>query len=83
MYYVTATDNFLSGWGHAEGKINKVVVECETYTEARTVEHNLSMRGEMRYVNIRSSKPYYNKARYLTSYKTKDDAPAWFRKGGN
>ena len=28
-YYVTATDIFLSGWGKAKDKINKVVIECD------------------------------------------------------
>ena len=25
MYYVTMTDKFMSGWGKARGKINKLV----------------------------------------------------------
>ncbi len=29
MYYVTATDKFMSGWGLAKGRTNKVVVICE------------------------------------------------------
>lgn len=82
-HYVTATDRFMSGWGMSEGKDNKLVVECDTYQEAVIVHDNLSDRDEMKYVNIRSSKPYYNKDRYYTSYKTKEDAPAWFRKEGN
>ena len=35
MYYVTATDKFMSGWGLAENKTNKVVVVCENWQEAR------------------------------------------------
>ena len=37
MYYVTMTDKFMSGWGRAEGKINKFVVECETREKAETI----------------------------------------------
>ena len=29
MYYVTATDKFMSGWGLAKGKTKKVIVICE------------------------------------------------------
>ena len=28
-YYVTMTDKFMSGWGEAAGKVNKLVIECE------------------------------------------------------
>ena len=32
--YVWATDKFLSGWGHAEGKIHKQVAVCENWEQA-------------------------------------------------
>ena len=38
MYYVTMIDNFMSGWGMAKGKTNRLVITCETMTEAMTVE---------------------------------------------
>ena len=29
-YYVSMTDKFFSNWGKARGRINKLVIECET-----------------------------------------------------
>lgn len=38
--YVTMTDNFMSGWGDAEGKINKLSIECDDCDEAEIVAEN-------------------------------------------
>jgi len=35
MLYVTMTDKFMSGWGMAEGKTNKLVLECKNLHEAK------------------------------------------------
>lgn len=73
MYYVTMTDKFLSGWGMAEGKINKLIITCETYQQAETVAKNANERSEMKHVNITEKKPYYSPRTYLTSEKHFDD----------
>ena len=78
-YYVTATDSFLSGWGMAKDKINKIVLECDSMSQAQTVLKNLKKRNEMKYVNICKNKPNYNRSRYLESYKTIDDSPAFYK----
>lgn len=70
MYYVTMTDKFMSGWGCAEGKIAKFVVECETYEQVETIERNAKKREEMKYINITTKKPYYNANRYITTIKS-------------
>lgn len=80
-YYVTMTDSFLSGWGKAEGKINKLIFECDNYDEAETVEQNAENRTDMKYINICTKKPYYNSNKYLTQTKTKEDCPNWYQKG--
>ena len=80
MYWVTMTDNFMSGWGMAEGKINKLVIECETLNEAEIVAENARNRSEMEYVNITTNKPYYNDDKYFTSWKTREDMPRWFKR---
>lgn len=72
MYYVTMTDNFLSGWGMAQNKKNKFIVECETYQQAETIERNAKKRNEMKYVNICSSRPRYG-ANVLESWKKFDE----------
>ena len=79
-YYVTMTDKFLSGWGRAKDKINKVVIECDSLQEAETVAENARNRSDMIRVNIATKKPYYNKDKYLISFRTKSDWPAWFEK---
>jgi hypothetical protein len=77
MYYVTMTDRFLSGWGRADRKTNKLVIACSTYAEAIIVAENAERRGEMKYVNIRSTKPSYPASRYMTSFKDINDYAAW------
>lgn len=79
-YYVTATDIFLSGWGKVKGKINKVIIECNSFEEAEIVAENARSRGDMTRVNIANKKPYYNKDSHLVSFRTKSDWPAWFKK---
>lgn len=81
MIYVTATDKFMSGWGMAEGKINKLVFECETYDEARIVEENLRNRSEIRNVSIRYTKPSYNQSRYYVQFKDKNEYPNFYKEG--
>lgn len=71
--YVTMTDKFLSGWGKAEGKINKLIIICDDYTQAQTIKHNAQKRREMKFINICVNKPNYNKKRFLESWKTYDE----------
>jgi hypothetical protein len=67
--YVTMTDKFMSGWGQAEGLINKYVIECESQQQAQICVKNARLRSEMKYINIVRKKPYYNQSRYLVSLK--------------
>ena len=69
MVYVTMTDTFMSGWGMAENRINKYVVVCDTDTQARTIVKNAGKRREMKYINMRSTKPSYPASKYLTTRK--------------
>ena len=72
-YYVTMTDKFMSGWGVAEGKTNKFVVECNSYEDAQTIERNAKQRDELKYVNICVNKPTYNKSRFVVSLRKFED----------
>ena len=80
-YYVTTTDTFMSGWGCAENKINKLVFICDSYKEALIVKDNAEHRTDQKYINIRSNKPYHllNNDRYLTQIKTKEDYNCWYK----
>lgn len=66
-YYVTMTDKFMSGWGNADGKINKYVIECQSYLDAEIVQRNAYKRPEMKYINIKREKPYYSPKGYIVS----------------
>ena len=68
-YYVTMTDKYLSGWGVSEGKTNKLIIECETIDQAEKIERSARNRSEMRYINIRMTKPHYG-SNVLETWKT-------------
>lgn len=80
-YYVTMTDKFMSGWGEADGKINKLIFECDSRQEAHIVAENAEARGDQKYINILASKPYYTPSRYYAQTKTKEEYPAWYEAG--
>jgi hypothetical protein len=71
-FFVTMTDKFMSGWGMAKGKINKLIIECETLQQAEQIERAARKRSEMRYVNIRTTKPRYG-SNVLESWKCWQD----------
>lgn len=70
--YVTMTDKFMSGWGMAANKTNKLIIVCDTWQQAETIERNANKRSEMKYINICSNKPRYG-ANVLESWKTFDE----------
>jgi len=80
-YYVTMTDSFMSGWGKAREKINKLIFECDSYEQAEIVADNANNRTDQKYVNICVNKPYYNKNRYYPQTKTIEDCPNWYKQG--
>jgi hypothetical protein len=77
-YYVSMTDKFMSGWGEAKAKINKLVFVCESYEEAIIVRDNARNRTDQIYINICGNKPYYNKERYYTQFKDKESYDSWY-----
>ena len=79
QYWVAMTDKFMSGWGHAKNKTNKLVLSCRDYKEAEIVEQNARDRDEMIYINICTRKPYYNQKYYYTSYHGEHDYGTWYR----
>lgn len=81
MIYVTMTDTFMSGWGMAKGKINKLIFECETKEQADIVYQNALNRSDTKYVNMTTKKPYYSPSRYYAQTKTIKDYPDWYKRG--
>ena len=39
-FYVTMTDKFMSGWGNAANKTNKLIIECDSYQDAELIQKN-------------------------------------------
>lgn len=77
-YYVTMTDKFMSGWGMAQGRINKLVIECETIEQAQQIEIAAHRRSEMRRINLCLHKPRYDESTTLTTIKHWNDlGPVW------
>ena len=74
-YFVTMTDRFMSGWGAADGKTAKYVVECDTIEQARQIERVAKYhREEMCYVHIANKEPrFYPLRRYQVTRKHWDD----------
>ena len=79
MVYVTMTDKFMSGWGMAKGITNKLVIECENRMQAEKIADCANSRSEMKYINIRYSKPSYNSNKYLTSWKVYSQMTGWIK----
>lgn len=68
--YVTMTDKFMSGWGMAQGKVSKFIIECNNWEQAETIERNARKRSEMKYINICITKPRYNSRTTVESWRT-------------
>ena len=80
-YYVTMTDKFMSGWGKADGRINKLIFICNDYQEAEIVMDNAKARSEMKYINICINAPRYDESRYYAQFKTREDSANWYKQG--
>jgi len=55
-YYVTCLDTFLSGWGEADGKANRLILPCQDFAEAEVVCDNARGRSDMKSVHIHTGK---------------------------
>lgn len=74
-YFVSMTDNFMSGWGAAQKQKSKYVVECDTLDQARHIANVArDRRDEMAYVNITTKTPkFYPLRKYHITRKHWDD----------
>ena len=77
--YVSMTDTFLSGWGLSEGKINKLIFECDNYEEAMLVLNNAKNRKEMKYIKVHEKMPKYKESKYFVQIKNKNVYPNWYK----
>jgi len=81
MYYVTMTDTFMSDWGQAKNRTNKLVLVCETRAEACTVRDNAKARSDMESITIEQARPRYYEGLYKVSWHDKADYPCWYKEG--
>lgn len=73
MFYVTMTDNFLSGWGEAAGKTAKLVVACETQEQADIIATAARQRRDMTAIRKTRNCPRFRRDAYQVSQKHWDD----------
>ena len=71
--YVAMTDTFMSGWGRAEGKINKYVIACDNQQQAEQIEAAAKKRSEMKYITVYTGLPNYDPEKYLTTERHYND----------
>ncbi|UGO46513.1 hypothetical protein ABINADI_196 [Bacillus phage vB_BanH_Abinadi] len=76
-YYVTMIDTFMSGWGEAKDRKNKLAFECESYEEAQIVAGNGTGREEMKWIYICANRPKQKKGELL-QFKTKEEMGAFY-----
>ena len=81
-HYVCMTDSFMSGWGLAQGKTNRLAIIVGTYDQAcKMFDWVKGERSEMKRVTICANAPREREGQFL-QFKTADDMPMWFRKAG-
>jgi len=89
-WYVSSTDTFLSGWGHAEKLTNKLIFICDSLEEAEAVFENARNRSDQASVQLHSGPPHFylpekgDEYVYGSLYvqiKTEADYPKWYQEG--
>jgi hypothetical protein len=64
--YVTMTDTFMSGWGHAKNKTNRHIIVCQSFGEACEIARLAEARPEMKRINITTNRPRLRAGRVTT-----------------
>ena len=81
-YYVVCVDTFLSEWGKAQNKINRLILPCKDFAEAEVVCDNARGRGDMKSVHIHSEKPRLRRPDFsLWQVMDPKSASAWYPPG--
>jgi hypothetical protein len=80
-YFVSMTDKFMSGWGEAEGRTSKYVVECDTTAQANQILHAAHKREEMKYINTSFKRPRYPADRYQVTRRHWNDLGGVWKEG--
>ena len=79
--YVILTDTFMSGWGPARNKVNRLVFPCNDAQEADTVAQYANGRSDTADIYITEQRPSVFLKNQLWQLMTPQVAPAWYRGG--
>ena len=77
-WYVCCNDSFMSGWGHARGLTNTLILPCFSYAEALAVAEYAESRSEQKYVRINMHKPRLNNDTHYYQVMERKDSSAWY-----
>lgn len=80
-FYVLSDDTFMSGWGHARGKRNTIILPCQSLTQARIVEANAVGREDQTNVRILVDMPILDMRRVCYSVHGPEDYKRWYTPG--
>ena len=75
--YVGMTDTFMSGWGDAEGRTNRYVVECDTEIQAQQIEKAARARDEMKRIKRTCHQPKSTGGMLVTLAQFNDLGEIW------
>ena len=82
-YWVTMVDTFMSGWGHAEDKINLLIFHCDNLEEAEIVADNAHHRSDQDEITIWTTDPsehFDDEDRFYVQHYNKDSYPRWYQR---
>ena len=77
VFYVTAIDSFMSGWGGAEGKSNVICLPCANESEAKSAMAYMLSRPELEKIKVSREKPLVD-AEATVSVFNPQDQPVWY-----
>ena len=77
-YCVSFIDATLSGWGCSRDKENRVLIICDSYSEAREGRRQLEGKMGFKRFTIRKGIKAFDKKHYYLSLKTKRNTPRAF-----
>ncbi len=80
-YYVLSNDTFMSGWGHARGHVNTIILPAYSLVEAEVIAQNARSRTDQTRVRIVGNKPRMRRG-VAYSLLTRETADRWYEPGG-
>jgi len=81
-FFVSMTDNFMSGWGGAVRQQSKYIIACDTLAQAEQIERIAKTRREMAYIHVSSKEPkFYPLRKYQVTRKTWADLGGVWKEG--